>query len=133
MPYLHIARTDNQKDGRRIGTHNLGKNQSEAASKEIEVRFGLIRAQSKPKQDLDFLQKGVDKAIYGKSATKKTIGSIVDMVMRNYNCTSLIEFNTVLGQFNVIADRGKEGMTMYQKNGSCIGSWMTRAIRSACP
>jgi hypothetical protein len=116
-PHLHIVTTNIQEDGKRIGTHYLGKNQSEAARKEIEVQFGLIKAQSKPKQGLDSLQKGVDKAVYGKSETKKTIDNIVGMVMRNYNCTSLIEFNTALRQFNVMADRGKEGMAMYQKNG----------------
>jgi hypothetical protein len=116
-PHLHIVTTNIQEDGRRIATHNLGKNQSEAARKEIEVQFGLIKAQSKRKQDLEFLQKDVGKAVYGKSETKKSIDNIVGMVMRNYNCTSLIEFNTVLRQFNVMADRGKEGMTMYQKNG----------------
>jgi hypothetical protein len=116
-PHLHIVTTNIQEDGRRIGTHNLGRNQSEVARKEIEVQFGLIKAQSKAKQDLDFLKKGVDKAVYGKSATRKTIDNIVGMVMQNYNCTSLVEFNTVLRQFNVMADRGKEGTTMYQKNG----------------
>lgn len=116
-PHLHIVTTNVQEDGRRIGTHNLGRNQSEVARKEIEVQFGLIKAQSRPKQDIGFLQKEIDKAIYGRSETRKTIDSIVGMVMRNYNCTSLIEFNTALRQFNVIADRGKEGTTMYQKNG----------------
>jgi hypothetical protein len=116
-PHLHIVTTNIQEDGRRIGTHNLGRNQSEMARKEIEVQFALIKAQSKPKQDLDFGQQGVDKAVYGRSETRKTIDSIVGMVMQKYNCTSLIEFNTALRQFNVIADRGKEGTTMYQKNG----------------
>jgi hypothetical protein len=49
-PHLHIVTTNIQEDGRRIGTHNLGKNQSEVARKEIEVQFGLIKAQSKPSQ-----------------------------------------------------------------------------------
>lgn len=116
-PHLHIVTTNIQDDGRRIGTHNLGRNQSEVARKEIEVQFGLIKAQSKPKEDLDFLQRGMAKAVYGKSETRKTIDSIVSMVMQNYNCTSLIEFNAVLRQFKVMADRGKEGTTMYQKGG----------------
>jgi hypothetical protein len=116
-PHVHIVTTNIQEDGRRIGTHNLGKNQSETARKEIEVQFGLIKAQSKPKQGLDFLQKDVVKAVYGKSETRKSIDNIVGMVMGNYNCTSFIEFNTALRQFNVMADRGKEGMTMYRKNG----------------
>jgi hypothetical protein len=116
-PHVHIVTTNIQDNGRRIGTHNLGKNQSEVARKAIEVQFGLIKAHSKPKQGLDFLEKGAVKAVYGRSETRKTIDNIVGMVMRNYNCTSLIEFNTVLRQFNVMADRGKEGTTMYQKNG----------------
>lgn len=115
-PHLHIVTTNIQDDGRRIGTHNLGKNQSEGARRDIEVQFGLVKAQSKPMQDLDFLQR-VDKVVYGRSETRKTIDNIVGMVMRNYNFTSLIEFNTVLRQFNMMADRGKEGTTMYQKNG----------------
>ena len=116
-PHVHIVTTNIQDDGRRIGTHNLGKNQSELARKEIEVQFGLIRAQSRPKQDIDLLQKYIGKAVYGRSETRKTIDNIVGMVMRNYNCTSLMEFNTALRQFNVIADRGKEGTTMYQNRG----------------
>jgi hypothetical protein len=116
-PHLHIVTTNIQDDGRRIGTHNLGKNESEMARREIEVQFGLIKAQSKPKRNIDSLQKAVDKAVYGKSETKKTIDSIVGMVMRNYNYTSVMEFNAALRQFNVMADRGKEGTTMYQKNG----------------
>lgn len=115
-PHIHIVTTNIQEDGRRIGTHNLGKNESEMARKEIEAQFGLIKAQSKPKQDLDFPQK-LDKAVYGRSETKRTIDNIVGVVMRNYNCTSLIEFNTALRQFNVMADRGREGTTMYKKNG----------------
>lgn len=115
-PHVHIVTTNIQDDGRRIGTHNLAKNQSEMARKEIEVQFGLVKAQARPKQDLDFLQK-VDKAVYGRSETRKTIDNIVGLVMQNYNCTSLMEFNAALRQFNVMVDRGKEGSTMYQKNG----------------
>lgn len=68
-PHLHIVTTNIREDGRRIGTHNVRQNQSEMARKEVEVQCGLIRAQSKPRQGLDFLQKDVDKASYGKSAT----------------------------------------------------------------
>ena len=57
------------------------------------------------------------KAIYGKSETKRTIDNIVAEVMRRYKFSSLTEFNAVLRQYNVIADRGKEGMTMFNKNG----------------
>lgn len=46
-PHLHIVTTNIQENGHRIRTHNIGKNQSETARNEIEVQFGLIKAQSK--------------------------------------------------------------------------------------
>jgi hypothetical protein len=59
----------------------------------------------------------VNKAVYGKSETKRTIDNIVGEVMKRYKFSSLTEFNAVLRQYNVMADRGKEGMLMYEKNG----------------
>ncbi|WP_254492143.1 hypothetical protein, partial [Salmonella enterica] len=46
-----------------------------------------------------------------------TITNIVNAVIRTYKFTSLAEFNAVLKQFNVIADRGRENTLMFQKNG----------------
>ncbi len=113
-PHLHIVTTNIQEDGRRIGTHNLGKNQSEAARKEIEEKYGLVKAGSTPKQSL---HTNLNKAVYGKSETKRTLDNIVGEVMRRYKFSSLTEFNAVLRQYNVMADRGKEGLLMYEKNG----------------
>jgi hypothetical protein len=113
-PHLHIVTTNIQGDGKRIPIHNLGKNQSENARKEIEEKYGLIKAGSTPKQKPEGKLK---KAVYGKSATKKTIDKIVSEVMTRYKYSSLAEFNAALGQYNVLADRGKEGMEMFRKNG----------------
>ena len=113
-PHLHIVTTNIKEDGKRISIHNLGKNQSEIARKEIEEKYGLVKAGSSPKQSLD---SGLLKAVYGESETKKTIDKIVGEVMKRYKFSSLTEFNAVLRQYNVIADRGKEGMIMFQKNG----------------
>ena len=46
-PHIHIVSTNIRNDGSRISMHNLGKNQSESARKEIELKYGLIRAQRK--------------------------------------------------------------------------------------
>src|SRR5687767_13289358 len=113
-PHLHIVTTNIQEDGKRISIHNLGKNQSEQARKEIEEKYGLVKAGSKQKQGF---APTLNKAIYGKSETKRTINNIVTEVMKRYNFSSLAEFNAVLRQYNVMADRGKEGMTMFNKNG----------------
>ena len=66
-PHIHIVSTNLQKDGSIISIHNLGKNQSEKARKEIEIEFALVKAidskQTKllnivPVQD-DFLNAGM--------------------------------------------------------------------------
>jgi hypothetical protein len=113
-PHLHIVTTNIQEDGKRISIHNLGKNQSETARKEIEDKYGLVKAGSTPKQEL---HTNLNKAVYGKSETKRTIDNIVGEVIKRYKFSSLTEFNAVLRQYNVMADRGKEGMVMYEKNG----------------
>src|SRR5690242_4264011 len=46
-PHIHIVTTSIKEDGKRIDTFNIGRNQSEKARKEIEVKFHLTRAQSK--------------------------------------------------------------------------------------
>jgi hypothetical protein len=112
--HLHIVTTNIQEDGRRISIHNLGKNQSETARKEIEEKYGLVKAGSTTKQELQTI---LNKAVYGKSETKRTIDNIVGEVIKRYKFSSLTEFNAVLRQYHVMADRGKEGMVMYEKNG----------------
>jgi hypothetical protein len=113
-PHLHIVTTNIQENGRRIPIHNLGKNQSENARKKIEEKYGLVKAGSTPKQKRE---DKLMKAVYGKSETKKTIDHIVSEVMTRYKYSSLTEFNAALRQYNVNADRGKEGMEMFKKNG----------------
>jgi len=115
-PHLHIVTTNIQEDGKRISIHNLGKNESETARKEIELQYSLVQAQSKPRQSNLLIAKP-EKAVYGKSETNRSISNIVNAVIRNYKFGSLPEFNAVLRQYNIIADRGKEGMRMYEKNG----------------
>lgn len=115
-PHVHIVTTNVQNDGRRIDIHNIGRNQSEKARKEIEIAYGLVRAESrKKKRELEPVP--VEKAVYGKSETKRSISNIVRMVTRSYKYTSLPELNAILRQFNVIADRGAEGTQMHNKKG----------------
>ena len=116
--HIHIVTTNIQNDGSRISLHNLGKNQSEKARKEIEKDFGLVKAESKRKDQKEFIHPiDVKQAIYGKSETKRSISNVVGMVTRTYKYTSLPELNAVLKSFNVIADRGKEGSAMHVNKG----------------
>lgn len=112
-PHVHIATTLMGKDGKRKYTHNMGRLVSEPARKAVEVEFNLIKAQGK-KQGNTLM---IKPAIYGKQPTKQIIGSIVLSVRQNYAFTSLAEFNAILGQFNIRADRGKEDTAMFEKKG----------------
>lgn len=70
-PHMHIVTTNIQSNGSRISLHNLGKNQSEKARKEIESEFGLIKAESsKQTNKLIIDSVNVPKIIYGKWETK---------------------------------------------------------------
>lgn len=116
-PHIHIVTTNIKSDGKRISLHNLGRNQSEKARKEIEKEFDLIKAENK--QRLNYTLKPVDaqRVQYGKAETKRAITNVLNHVLPNYKYASLAELNAVLQQYNVVADRGKENSRIYNTNG----------------
>ena len=64
-PHLHIVTTNIEKNGSRISLHNLGKNASNQARKEIEISFGLIKAEEQKKKPVENLSPvDVQKIIY---------------------------------------------------------------------
>lgn len=117
-PHIHIVSTTIKHDGSRINTHNIGRNQSEKARKEIEKIYGLIKAERQQQSRSPGI-KAVDaeKAVYGKVETKRSISNVVSAVFSQYKFTSLPEFNAALKQFNVVADRGKEEGRIYKNRG----------------
>mgnify|MGYP001544730478 CR=1 FL=1 len=117
-PHIHIVSTTIKEDGSRINTHNIGRNQSEKARKEIEQQYGLIKAEWQHQLIKPGI-KAVDaqKVVYGKSETKRSISNVVGAVFSQYKFTSLPEFNAALKQFNVVADRGKEEGRIYKNRG----------------
>ena len=117
-PHIHIVTTSIQSDGKRIDTFNIGRNQSEKARKEIELTFNLVIASGKNKVPHPEIKPAdVQKAMYGKSETKRAITNVLDGVINTYKYTSIAELNAVLKQYNVVADRGKEGSAIFKKNG----------------
>lgn len=121
-PHIHIATVNIADGGARIETHNIGMNQSEKARKEIEACYGLIKAEDQQKE-VNYIPQALslEKAVYGKRATKAAISAIVREVVDTYKFTSLPELNSLLHQFNVRAYRGAEGTRMYEKGGLVYG------------
>src|SRR5882672_11261457 len=79
--HVHIVSTLIQPSGRRIEIHNLGRNQSEKARKEIEKEFYLVPA---TRQQVDAITPDlkVPKPTYGKSETFRSISNIVRYITR---------------------------------------------------
>jgi hypothetical protein len=110
--------TNIEKDGNRISMHNMGRNQSEKARKEIEIEFGLVKAEEKKNDDTLKLDPiNARKVIYGKSETRRAIANVLGPVINQYKFTSLAELNAVLKLYNITADRGQEGSRIYRTNG----------------
>ncbi len=117
-PHIHIVSTTIREEGSRINTHNIGRNQSEKARKEIEQLYGLVKAEEQQKSLLQKIKPvDVEKALYGKHETKRSISNIVTAVFNQYKFSSLPEFNAALKQFNVVADRGKEQGRIFKNRG----------------
>lgn len=117
-PHIHIVTTSIQMDGKRIDTYNIGRNQSEAARKEIERDFKLVRAGDKKQQQIINTRPiDVQRVHYGKSETIRSITNVLDLVLNSYKYTSLAELNAILKQYNITADRGKEKSIIHSKGG----------------
>lgn len=117
-PHIHILTTTIQPDAKRINTHRIGENQSEKARKEIEEKYGLIKAAGRNSRSSRGIESITpEKVEYGKSETKRAITNVLDAVIDRYKYTSLAELNAVLKQYNVIADRGQENGRIYRTGG----------------
>ena len=120
-PHVHIVSTTIQADGSRINTHNLGRNQSEQARKELEQIYGLVRADKgmhlELRQELERAAIHAERVQYGKSETRQSITNVLDTVINQYRYTSLPELNAILQQYNVLADRGNEQGRIYKNRG----------------
>lgn len=116
-PHIHLLTTNIRSDGSRIPLHNLGKNQSEKARKEIEMEFNLVKADGRKKQFDQQIKPAMISADYGKVETKKAIANVLAGVVDRYKFTSIPELNAALRRYNVLADRGHEESRTFQKGG----------------
>jgi hypothetical protein len=133
-PHIHLVTTNMKSDGERIDLHNIGKSLSEQARKEIEKKYGLVRAEGK-QLTAELRIKAVDPetAAYGTKPTKKAIYNVLIPVLRHYAFTSFEEFNAVLKVFNIAADRGSEGSKMFENRGLVYSVLDSRGDRTGIP
>ena len=113
-PHVHIVTTNIQRDGSRIKLFRRGKYESERARQAIEKKYHLIEAMGRKQKSNT---NDIHQISYGKTELRRNISNVVRAIVDNYNFTSLPEFNAVLSQFNIVADRGKEQSTMFTKKG----------------
>ncbi|MFA6151980.1 MAG: relaxase/mobilization nuclease domain-containing protein [Chitinophagaceae bacterium] len=116
-PHIHILTTRIALDGSTISVHNIGKAKSEPARKELEIMFGLMKAEDSKKANRPIQSAYVQKVNYGKTESKKAIESVLNEVVRNYKFTSIPELNAVLNLYSVRADRGTENSRTFKNNG----------------
>ncbi|RKR82914.1 relaxase/mobilization nuclease-like protein [Mucilaginibacter gracilis] len=114
--HIHIMTTNIQSDGSRIDLHNIGMNRSGPATRELEIEFGLVKADAQ-KLSAPYILKPLIKIDYGKTETKRAVSNTVNAVIKNYAFTSLPEYNAVLKQYNVVADAGEKGSRMQENKG----------------
>lgn len=112
-PHIHIVSIKVKANGQRIDMQNIGKNQSETARKEIEIRFDLVRAeQQKNKANFNLVAGQNHKIKYGATEAKKAMAIILQSVIPNYKYTTIGELNAVLNLYNVSVLQGKENSKM---------------------
>lgn len=115
-PHIHITTINVQENGKRIAMHNIGKDKSEPARRQIEQAFNLVEAESQKKKEYK-LEPVATRVQYGKTETKRTIENVLNFVVNNYKYTSLPELNAVLKLYNITADKGTENSRVAKHNG----------------
>ena len=116
-PHIHIVTNTIRADGTPIQLHKIGEKLSEPARKAIEVEYGLIKAESRKKEIMPLPGSDLIPEEYGKTKVKNYLTNIVGQVAKTYKYSSLEEFNLILRQFNILADRGPESSARYKKGG----------------
>ncbi|WP_374175289.1 relaxase/mobilization nuclease domain-containing protein [Flavobacterium tructae] len=117
-PHIHITSIKVKADGSRIDMHNIGRNQSETARKEIEKSFELVIAEGRRKnQNIEVQPISTGKVRYGRILSKKAISNVLSEVISSYKYASLAELNAVLKQYNILADRGNEDSRIFKAKG----------------
>jgi hypothetical protein len=116
-PHCHIVTTNICLDRSRISLHQIGKLKSEPVRKELENKYGLIKAEEQKAKVSSINPLDASKVLYGKVATKQALSKVLSAVIPVYKYASLAELNAVLKLYNVKAEHGNKGSRIEQNKG----------------
>lgn len=117
-PHVHVATVIIADGGKRLNAFGYTGGKSFDVSNDLEEKYGLVIAGAQKKEKILRLQSGrLERVVYGKAEVGISIAVIVAEVLRKYKCTSLPEFNLVLNQFGILANRGRPGSKMFEAGG----------------
>ena len=115
--HLHIVTVKVCPDGSRIDMQNIGKVQSQQTRKQLEIKYGLIKAELSQQPVSEVKAINAARVGYGKTQTKRAIYNVLCAVLKPYKYTSFAELNAVLRLYNVTAERGSEGSRLHKHRG----------------
>jgi len=115
--HIHIVTTNIREDGTVINIHNIGRNQSQQARKEIEIEYNLIKAENRKRQHQEVKELDAQKLQYGNTEVKRGITNVLDTLLKRYKFSSLPELNAILSIYNVRVDRGEPESRIYKNKG----------------
>jgi hypothetical protein len=113
-PHIHLVTTNIHPTGKNIDVYFKCLGKSFLASREIEKKYNLINPNLRQRIEQERRLRPVK---YGTRETIQAVSDVVNEVLHNYCVTSLAQFNTVLAQYNVLADRGSTNSKMYINSG----------------
>ncbi len=88
-PHIHIVTTNIQANSKAINLNLIGALRSEPARKEIEIDYGLIKAEDQKHVDYELNSAFSSRIQYGKSESRKAIAGVLNAVLKAYKFGSL--------------------------------------------
>lgn len=113
-PHIHIVSVSIDDSGKKISDSNV-KRRSNVIRKEMELNYGLVKAEEQGKQQVLTTKLPEQILEYGEAETKKAIGNIVRTAFTEYSFSSTDTFAQFLAtyhiQLNQLKGQSKSGQT----------------------
>ena len=116
--HLHILATAVKADGALIHLTPRNYHESQVWCQSLEKEFSLEKNErTRPEQKAQFVTDHAQKVVYGEVGLTRAVSNVVNTVMDHYKYTSLEEYNAILRQYNVMANRGQESSRLNRMGG----------------